>query len=143
MGDLKLLEKIQHRLTQAVACMEELPYVVRLNSLKLFSSEGGLLYVDTILMWRMFITQFSINIDDLSTLCMAIESLGTLDVQKIFCSSHWNNLSPHTVGSSSSEQFESHSATDLGEKLFEIAWSIHIIHTLHVYSIIVCFIHFL
>ena len=61
-GDIKLLEGIMRRWTNAVAGMEELPYVRKLNRLDLFSFNGRLLRADMILMWEIFNQQCSIKV---------------------------------------------------------------------------------
>ena len=67
-GDVKFLERIQRRWTKAVAGMEELPYVERLNRLKLYSVKGRLLLADMILMWKIFKEKTAIKSDDLVAL---------------------------------------------------------------------------
>ena len=132
-GDLCLLERVQRRLTRAIAGLETLPYSRRLKILNLFSLKGRLLRNDLIYVWKIFQGLTPISPESLFILNDSGATRGhsykiftprcNLDIRKRFFSvriiAHWNALSNGTVNSDNLHTFKRLLQDDLGDILFE------------------------
>ena len=120
LGDLRLLERVQRRVTREMSGLNELPYDQRLRHLNLFSFQGRLLRGDLIMVWRIFNGECAIRPDDIFIMETSNRTRGhslkiflprwRLDIRSRFFSvriiHHWNSLSEDTVSSQSLETFK-------------------------------------
>ena len=132
-GDIKLLERVQRRLTRSIEGLGDIPCDERLKKLDLFSLKGRLLRADLIQVWKIFSGNRCLSVSDFFVLDAQSRTRGHpfkifvqrayLDMRKRMFSvrvdSTWNSLSLETVMSENLQIFKHRLKNDLGNRLYD------------------------
>ena len=134
LGDLRLLESVQHRWTKQIDDLQDSSYADRLQVLNLYSVQGRLLRADLIKCWKIFHGHSSIIPSHLFTMSLTTGTRGhrfkllkphaSLDCRRRFfsvrCIDQWNSLPDSVVSAAPIEHFKrSTSASEIFYSLLQ------------------------